>query len=128
MAQKNNFLLSITESLDDIKKNHLGAAKTINKIQRSIGININDENQWETIKKRINGIYQGFFNRLTTKHPDLTKGEIRLAALLKINLTNKEIASILNITTKGLEKSRSRLRKKLHLNSEDKMETYIFTI
>ena len=98
------------------------------KLQHAININVEDEHQWDSIKKRINGVYQGFFNRLLEQHPDLTKSEVRLAALLKINLTNKEIAGILNISPKGIEKSRSRLRKKLHLNPGDKMEAYILAI
>jgi DNA-binding CsgD family transcriptional regulator len=58
----------------------------------------------------------------------LTNGEVRLASLLKIGLTNGEIASIMNITTKSLEKNRSRLRKKLGLSSSDNMEKYIQSI
>jgi FixJ family two-component response regulator len=128
ITQKNNFLLHLDENLNEIKKTHPETIQAIHKLQHAINLNLEDENQWEIIKKRINGVYQGFFSRLIALHADLTTGEIRLAALLKINLSNKEIASILNISPKGLEKSRSRLRKKINLDKADSMESYILAI
>lgn len=128
IAEKNNFLEMIIESLDEIKRNYLPVADAVYKLQKTINLNINNENEWEQIKTRINAVYQGFFYRLTQKHTDLSTTEIRLAALLRIGLSNKEIANILHITAKGIEKSRSRLRKKLNLSTEDNMELYILSI
>lgn len=128
IAEKNNFLLEINRFLDEIKKEYPSVIAPIHKLQRTINTNLDNKHQWEEIKLRINAVYQGFFNRLFTKHPDLSITEIRLTALVKIGLNSREIANVLHITPKGIEKGRSRLRKKLNLETEDNMDLYILSI
>ena len=58
----------------------------------------------------------------------MTKNDLRLAALLKMNLSSKEIASVLNITMEGVKKARQRFRKKLELSSEDSLENFVIQL
>lgn len=61
-------------------------------------------------------------------HPDLSPNDLRFCAYLRLNLTSKEIAPLLNISIKSVETRRYRLRKKLNLEHEDNLVSYIFEI
>ncbi|WP_290477365.1 MULTISPECIES: triple tyrosine motif-containing protein [unclassified Leeuwenhoekiella] len=63
-------------------------------------------------------VHENFFNRLKELEPSISKRELRLCAFVKMNLTNKEIAPLLNISTRGVETARYRIRKKLNVNDE----------
>jgi DNA-binding CsgD family transcriptional regulator len=65
------------------------------------------------------------FRRLKEKYPDLTPYDLRLCAFIKMNLSTKEIAAILNISYRGAEVSRYRLRKKMDLPREVNLSSYI---
>jgi len=83
-----------------------------------------DQN-WEQFTKAFKETKKGFFKTLTTRHPEVTKNDMRLSALLSMHLGTKDIASILNISDLGVKKARYRLRKKLSLGSEESMEKYL---
>ena len=70
-------------------------------------------------------VHDDFFQELKTYFPDLTSKELRLCALVKMNLTNKEIAPILNISLRGVETARYRLRKRLSLDHEENMVEFL---
>ena len=59
------------------------------------------------------------------KHPGLTQNDLRICTLTRINLNTKEMASLLNVSVRGVEKSRYRLKKRLKLNAEDDLTEYI---
>ena len=63
--------------------------------------------------------------KLKADFPDLTPGDLRLAAYLKMNLSSKEIAPLLNISLRGIENKRYRLRKKLHLENDDNLTSFL---
>ena len=72
-------------------------------------------------------VHHNFFNRLKDIDPGISKRELRLCAFVKMNLTNKEIAPLLNISTRGVETARYRIRKKLHVTDES-FQVYLETL
>lgn len=70
-------------------------------------------------------IHDSFFEHLSETYPDLTQGEKRLCALISLNLTTKEIASLINRTVRGVETAKFRLRKKLQLNKDDSLTDFM---
>jgi Sigma-70, region 4. len=70
-------------------------------------------------------VHDDFFKRLLLTYPQLTPGDLRLAAYLKLNLSSKEIAPLLNISVRGVENKRYRLRKKLGLPEEANLTEFI---
>ena len=64
-------------------------------------------------------VHENFFNQLKEMDPAITKRELRLCAFVKMNLTNKEIAPLLNISVRGVETARYRIRKKLNVKDEN---------
>ena len=69
-----------------------------------------------------------FFNKLKDQHPDLTPNELKLCAYLKMNLSTKEIAQLMNITIKAVEVGRYRLRKKLAIKPDINLYDYLMLL
>ncbi|MGB0838333.1 MAG: LuxR C-terminal-related transcriptional regulator [Flavobacteriaceae bacterium] len=90
--------------------------------------NINSNEDWELIEKTINSIDSGFLKRLQIAHPSLTHNDLKFCSHLRMNLSSKEIAPILNISVKSVEIKRYRLRKKMNLAHEVNLTDYILSI
>ncbi len=127
LIKKNEILLNIKAELDNLKSEASSSkgSKPIQHIQKLIDRNISDENDWQLFETNFNLVHEQFLKKLKEKHPDLTPGDLRLAAYLRMNLSTKEIAPLLNISIRGVENKRYRLRKKLKLNSVDNLTEYL---
>ena len=86
------------------------------------------DKDWENFKLYFDQVHEDFDIKLKKYFNDLTSNEIRLAALMKMKLTTKEIASILNISADSVNKARYRLRKKLNMNTDDRLEAFILAL
>ncbi len=73
------------------------------------------EKDWERLEKHFNEVHADFIQRLKKLYPDLGLTQLRLCAYLKLDLSTKELAFLLNISPRGVEKARSRLRKRFNL-------------
>ncbi len=82
----------------------------------------NPMSQFEAVFKQA---YGGFYNKLAESCPDLTRSEFQLAVLLRLNLTSKEIAHILNLSTTTIEKTRHQLRQKLKLKPKQQLTAWL---
>src|SRR5690606_12477332 len=90
---------------------------------------VEKENQdWDNFALHFNNVNSDFFNKLKDKFPDLTPNELKLCALIKMNLSSKEIAQLMNITIKAVEVGRYRLRKKLHISSETNLYDFLIQV
>ena len=114
ILKTNEVLAEITDSLKQIRKEAVkdetksAIKKIADKIQRSTKNNI-----WEDFELRFQQVHGEFYDNLLKEFPNLTPNELRLCALLRLNLTNKEISELTGQRTSALEIARSRLRKKL---------------
>ena len=77
------------------------------------------EEYMEVFDVNFERVHVDFFNRLLKLNPDLTKRELRLCAFVKMDLSNKEIAPLLNISVRGVETGRYRIRKKLDIHEKN---------
>lgn len=87
-----------------------------------------DSHNWELFKQNFDCLEEHFFTTLSDKYPDLTTSDLKFCALLRLNMSTKEIASALNLTTRGVESARYRLRKKFSLEPTDSLTTFIHKI
>ncbi|MCO4294630.1 transcriptional regulator [Solitalea sp. MAHUQ-68] len=85
----------------------------------------NGEQDWNQFTMHFNNVNDHFFNKLKTAYPDLTSTELKLCAYIKMNLSTKEIAQLMNITSKAIEVARYRLRKKLRLTPETNLYDFL---
>ena len=77
------------------------------------------EEYMEVFDVNFERVHVDFFNRLLEINPDLTKRELRLCAFVKMDLSNKEIAPLLNISVRGVETGRYRIRRKLDIQEKN---------
>ncbi len=88
------------------------------------GLAIDDDN-WEMFRRNLDRMDEKFFVKLQNAYPSLTSADLRFCALLRMNLSTKEIANTLNLTTRGVESARYRLRKKFGLEASDSLTGFI---
>lgn len=118
LARKNEVLESLKQQVEGLEPNREGLQKLI----RTIDFDLRDDDNWEHFNRYFEQVHSNFHSRVKSRFPEVTPGELRLLALLKMNLSSKEIANILNISSEGIKKARYRLRKKLDLQSDASLQ------
>jgi DNA-binding CsgD family transcriptional regulator len=83
------------------------------------------EQDWEDFSKLFDKVHTGFFVRLKEKYPNITPAETRLLCLTKLNLSTKEMAGMLGVSTDAIKKTRQRLRKKMEVDEEKNLEELV---
>ena len=122
---KKNELLSTIK--DDLKKTGEGD-KSFKSVITTINKNINEDDTWDMFKEAFNNADKDFLKKIKKIHPLLTPNDLRLCAYLRLNLSSKEIAPLLNISVRSVEIKRYRLRKKMDLQHELGLVEYILSI
>jgi DNA-binding CsgD family transcriptional regulator len=97
------------------------------KLIKLIDRNISSENDWNIFETHFDQAHENFFRRLKEAYPDLTPSDLKLCAYLRLNLTSKEIAPLLNISLRGVEVRRYRLRKRLRMKTEENLINFLLT-
>lgn len=111
---------SVIETTND--KNTLNHLR---KVLKAIETDIKFQNNWEQFELHFNQIHQDFLKRLRDDFPQLTHRDIKLCAYLRLNLSSKEIAPLLNLSIRGIETSRYRIRKKMDLDQDVNLTEFI---
>lgn len=123
LIKKNEFLHSIKTELKEKED-----AKGLNSVIRIIDKNLNNTDDWKFFQEAFNNADKDFLKKIKTLHPDLTPNDLRLCAYLRLNLSSKEIAPLLNISPRSVEVKRYRLRKKMDLEHDASLTNYILEI
>ena len=120
IIKKNRVLDKIKKELKKTK--HIGDNNTALEL---INSNLNDAKDWSFFEQAFNNADKDFLEKIKSSHPDLTPNDLRFCAYLRLNLSSKEMAPLLNISIKSVETKRYRLRKKLGLEHDDGLVNYI---
>jgi len=118
------------EILNKIKKD-LIASKGIeskSEVIKTIDKNINNRKDWEFLEEAFNNADKDFLKKVKSLHTELTPNDLRFCAYLRLNLSSKEIAPLLNISVRSIEIKRYRLRKKMNLSHGKSLVSYILAI
>lgn len=130
LLNKNKILLDLKEELS-VQKNAIGNAypdKYYKKMISAIDSQISSEQDWELFQQNFDRIHGNFFHILKTRYPKLTSSDLRFCSYLCMNLSSKEIASMMNISLKGVEAARYRIRKKLSLPSNISLSSFLMDL
>ena len=84
-------------------------------VLKHINDNIDDEESWKLFQQNFDLIHHKFFRILRERYPQLTSTDLRFCALLRLNLSTKDIAQMTNLTVRGVETARYRLRKRIDI-------------
>lgn len=122
-------MLEKNELLDEIKnilnKKEPNAENELKKLVSKYTI---QDNNWKDFDNYFESVNKNFYTRLKQKYPDISTNDLKICALIKLNLSIKEMASILNISPDSVKTARHRLRKKLQLNTEENLTDFILSV
>lgn len=124
IINKNEILSNIRENLEQTDNKN----PYIKKVLKIIEENLNEEDTWNLFVETFNNTDKDFLKKIKELHPSLTPNDLKLCAYLRLNLSSKEIASLLNITIRSVEVKRYRLRKKMQLEHEEGLVEYILQL
>ena len=123
------FLNSLKEEIQQQKLSGQYTRKNLDKLLVLINQSIvSDEENWNMFQANFDRIHENFFRNLKQQYPDLTAGDLRFCALLRLNMPTKEIAKLLNISVRGVDAARYRLRKKFNLSQEDSLTDFMLSL
>lgn len=122
MLQKNELLEEMKASVESGEQ--LSAAQ----VQKIVSRYFTQDSNWSDFDKYFEGINKNFYTRLKQKYPDISANDLKICALIKLNLSIKEMAAILNISPDSVKTARHRLRKKLQLSTEENLTDFILSI
>jgi DNA-binding CsgD family transcriptional regulator len=130
LIQKNKTLTYLKDDLSKLLRaipNNSNEKQSVSNLLKKINKDLHNEKNWELFNSYFDEVHQDFISRLKAKYENLTPKELRLCAYLRMNISTKEIAPLMNISFRGVEISRYRLRKKLKLNHDTNLTDYIMS-
>jgi DNA-binding CsgD family transcriptional regulator/ligand-binding sensor domain-containing protein len=130
LAYKNELLQKLSDELLKIKDENGRKIplEHISKVQKVINEGMNDERDWNLFEKSFNEAHENFFKKLKAQHPELVPNDLKLCAYLRMNMSSKELSSLLNISLRGVEIRRYRLRKKLNVPHDKNLVEFLIEV
>jgi DNA-binding CsgD family transcriptional regulator len=127
MAVKNRAMENLKEELTKSPKHSIQESNTqFLSLFKLIDTNSKGEEDWNEFVSRFNTLHPTFFTRLQKEYPELSNTELRLAALIKLRLTAKEVAEVINIAPESVKQARYRLKKKLGLPQVQDLAKFLY--
>ena len=130
LVYKNELLQKLSDEITKLKDENgkkLSDDQT-KKIQKVINDGMNDERDWHLFENSFNEAHESFFKKLKAQHPDLVPNDLKLCAYLRMNMSSKEMSSLLNISLRGVEIRRYRLRKKLEVPHDKNLTEFLMEL
>jgi tetratricopeptide (TPR) repeat protein len=128
LVQKNTFIQELKENLEKIKKSPELFKVEFRRLVMLLKKESAEDKDWEIFKSYFSEVHNNFDHKIRAFAEDITEKEIRLASFLRMNLSTKEIASMLNVLPDSVLKSKYRLKKKLKLDKEDDLTQFLNTL
>ena len=126
VIRKNQILQSIDSELYRLEGADADQRRILlRRLHREIGENIEHDDDWQKFSQHFDFVYDNYLKRLSRQFPLLSRGDLRICAYLKMALSSKEIAPLMNMTIRSVEMTRHRLRKKLNMSREDNLSAFL---
>ncbi|VAX23329.1 hypothetical protein MNBD_IGNAVI01-2758, partial [hydrothermal vent metagenome] len=116
ISNNNRVLEEAVESIEQYLSSANSDKKELRKLKSRLQ-NIYEEESWADFVKHFEDVHPNFYKNITEKYPNLSAGELKICAFLKMNLNTKEISQVTNQTIKSIEVARTRIRKNLALTT-----------
>lgn len=124
IKQKNELIEKFKSRLESLQDNKTNT----DIIEKLTAVNVMTDDSWAEFRKLFVKVHTRFFADLKQKFPHLTETDMKLLALMKLQLNNKEMAGMLGVTTEGIKKAKQRLRKKMMLAEKESIEKFVLAI
>ena len=127
LIKRNQAVQSLLEELEK-QKEALGERypnKLYNRMKTLMEETLDNQADWVLFESYFNSTHQNFMDRLRQQYSDLTAGDLRICCLLRMNLSTKEIASLMNVSVRAIELRRYRLRTRLELEGDTNLVDFL---
>jgi hypothetical protein len=128
MVQKNKMLEEVKESVELLLKKPNQNSEHFKKLSRIIEFGFALDKDWDDFKMYFQEVQTDFFPKLKEKFPELSTSDLKLCALIKLNLNMKQTAAILRISPDSVKVARHRLRKKFGLSCEENLTAFVMSL
>lgn len=128
LVQKNTFIQELKENLEKIKASPELFKVEFRRLVMLLKKESAEDKDWEVFKSYFAEVHNDFDEKIKSISNDITEKEIRLSAFIRMNLSTKEIASMLNVLPDSVKKSKYRLKNKLSLGKEDDLTQFLNTL
>lgn len=131
LIRKNEILLEIVDTLnktaEDIKRNSDSNAiiNRLSRVERNIRQNIENDNNWKRFEENFDLVYENYLKRLGEEYPELNVTDKKICAYIKMDLSSKDMAPLLNMSVRSIETNRYRIRKKMDLSRDVNLSDYL---
>lgn len=127
LVVKNEFMENIKEEIKQVKKNGKvpETQQALQRIIKEIETTLKVQEDWKQFEYHFDRVHGDFLTRLTNEFLDLTPGEQKLCAFLRLKMDTKEIANLMGVSLRGVEVARYRLRKKLGLGTHQNLSKFV---
>ena len=131
IIRKNEMLLEIMDNIsktsEDIKKNSDSNVilSRLSRMERNIKQNIENDNNWKRFEENFDLVYENYLKRLGETYPELNVSDKKICAYIKMDLSSKDMAPLLNMSVRSIETNRYRIRQKLGLDREVNLADFL---
>ncbi|MFT3826773.1 MAG: tetratricopeptide repeat protein [Chitinophagaceae bacterium] len=126
IIQKNQLLEELRNALNEMAEDDSrNQKKQIKQLTQKISLSFNQDTYWDEFRVIFDQVHQTFFTNLKQHADNLTPAELRLVALLRMNLSSGDMATLLGISQDSLRVARYRLRKKLNIGEGESLTAFI---
>jgi len=126
LEEKNKMLSGLKMKLNDLKsKSEVIARNDLTSLTYTIDRNLDSKGDWIQFQKHFSQLHPNFFDQLKKQYPHLRPNDLRICAYQRMNFTIPEIAKLLHINQGSVQKARYRLKKKLALEVNQSLETFL---
>ncbi|MDJ1467927.1 tetratricopeptide repeat protein [Cytophagaceae bacterium DM2B3-1] len=129
MIQKNSIMEEIRETVSEVLKSapKNESSSIYSRLMKLVDYSFSLDKDWDDFKMYFEQVHHEFFSKLKESHPELSSGELKLCALVRLNMNLKESATVLGISPESVKTARYRLRKKLELEEETNLTDYLLS-
>ncbi len=128
LINKNEFVQEVRKRIDHMLQERSASTEELRKIIKTIDRNMTEDDSWDQFSYHFDQVHGDFLKKLSNDVDKLTPQETKLAAYLRMNMSSKEIANLMNISVRGVELARYRLRKKLGLDRDQNLNDYLMQV
>ncbi|UZR99225.1 tetratricopeptide repeat protein [Chondrinema litorale] len=116
--QKNELMTELQEKIESLQSQKQWSPKDFRQLKNQIQQHVSIDRDWENFKMHFESVHPDFFHNLVNVFPNLSPKELKLCALVRLNLNIKESAAVLSISPDSVKTARHRLRKKMNIETE----------
>jgi DNA-binding CsgD family transcriptional regulator len=131
LIRKNEILLQITDKLSKVTRDleantdKNAILSRLGQIEKNILENISNDNNWKRFEENFDMVHENYIKRLGETFPELNISDKKICAYLKMGLSSKDIASLINMSVRSVEMSRYRMRRKMGLDRDANLAEFL---